>query len=333
MACYHPLIAYRDPFHKTKNGKDSIKFVHLEDEDLDHRFSLEDTIRIPCGKCIGCRIDYSKQWANRLMLEFSKHDPKTCFFITLTYDDMHIGLCRPAVDPDTGESIEYPRSLEKKHLQDFMKRLRDAVEPEHIRFYACGEYGEKNHRCHFHLIVFNLHLPENDLHFLKKSTLGYDYCVSDLISEKWTYGFNIVAPVTWESCAYTARYMMKKLKGSDGFDYSDYGLQAPFATCSRKPGIAKAVYDDIGDFSKVSNFVIGTSNGVRKFPAPAYFEKLFAKDFPEQAEIRKKVMAARATAAMKAKLSRTDLAELHYDLNEERRVESKINSLQVFRDL
>lgn len=44
---------------------------------------------IPCRKCIGCRIDYSRDWANRGYLE-SKKSPNSNYFVTLTYDDEHL---------------------------------------------------------------------------------------------------------------------------------------------------------------------------------------------------------------------------------------------------
>ena len=116
---------------------------------------------IPCGQCIGCRINYSREWACRMMLE--NEYSTASYFITLTYDDDHItkkkikikpdGYIRPIrqfpnmvdfVDVGTGEMREH-MTLNKGDLSDFNKRLRKEF-GEGIRFYACGEYGSHTFR-------------------------------------------------------------------------------------------------------------------------------------------------------------------------------------------
>ena len=107
MACYHPLRgAYTNVL--TDSGKRKVKvfpsattdnkFVYqnrakpdvftTSDRLFDIGFWRKlDTFLIPCGQCIGCRLDYSRRWATRLMLELQCHE--SAFFVTLTYDDDH----------------------------------------------------------------------------------------------------------------------------------------------------------------------------------------------------------------------------------------------------
>jgi hypothetical protein len=45
-------------------------------------------------------------------------------------------------------------SLNVAHFQKFMKRLRDRIKPLKIRFFHCGEYGDKTRRPHYHALIF-----------------------------------------------------------------------------------------------------------------------------------------------------------------------------------
>ena len=111
MPCFHPLDAWQ-----CLNG-DVVFTDNLARNDVIRRLSL------PCGRCVGCRLERSRQWAVRCMHEASMHMFNS--FVTLTYDDDHLP--------------EY-NSLNYKHFQDFMKRLRKSHNG--VRFYMCGEYGE-----------------------------------------------------------------------------------------------------------------------------------------------------------------------------------------------
>ena len=90
----------------------------------------------PCRQCLHCRINKSREWSHRIMLEASsfKHNS----FITLTY-------------------ASNPVSLQPKHLQDFIKRLRRRLDEyqNKVRFFAVGEYGDVSERPHYHIALFN----------------------------------------------------------------------------------------------------------------------------------------------------------------------------------
>ena len=81
MTCYKPLLAWRDPYNLGKNGKPSLTFKG---------HSGLEPIKIPCGQCLGCRLERSRQWATRCIHEASLWS-HNCF-LTLTFDDGHLSL-------------------------------------------------------------------------------------------------------------------------------------------------------------------------------------------------------------------------------------------------
>lgn len=308
MACYSPLYAIPDmnpvtnrPY-KTVNGKTKYKIVSGKNVT-----DLPDVLRVPCGKCIGCRLEYSRQWANRLMLELEYHD--SAYFVTLTYNNEHAPVSYYP-DPETGEALE-SLTLSVRDVQLFLKRLRKAFPDDKIRFFCSGEYGPQTFRPHYHMIIFGLHL--DDLVPTRCSSLGFQYYTSDKLQRVWSVdaepiGMIVVSPVTWETCAYTARYVTKKLTGEAGKVYADFGLKPPFSTMSRKPGIAHQWYVDHPDWIDREYINISTKQGGRKFRPPKYYERLLALDDPDEAEQRsavRKAMALRAKALIEA---RTDLS-------------------------
>lgn len=326
MPCTNPSRIWQGNAVNEKTGKRSIiKFGTMEepliyggkliwpkdDSEIgceENPYGITSTL-VPCGQCGSCRMNYAREWANRLMLEYEMHDPDTCFFVTLTYDNENINdhCLRFAIDKNTGEALlDKPVwSLNPKDLQKFMKRLRDRLgyDDDHkIRFYACGEYGEGDRhegkstfRPHYHLILFNLRLPSDDLTFYKKSPLGYNYCNSRLLSDVWPYGFNIVAPVTWESCCYVSRYVLKKAIGDDIVDlYDEANLQKPFVRMSRSPGIARPWYEAHKSDKGIDRISVSSANGSKTFPPPRYLERLFALDDPELGEQRARAKRKKA---------------------------------------
>ena len=86
-----------------------------------------DVALIPCGRCMECRLEYSRQWANRQMLEAATSDNN--WFLTLTYDDEHL--------PKNSQG--YP-TLVKNDVKKFMKDLREYYSYHYgisgIRFFA-----------------------------------------------------------------------------------------------------------------------------------------------------------------------------------------------------
>ena len=268
MSCYYPLKAFvlgKNP----ENGKNIIKVVSKSFDGNEYSNAGYKQIGIPCGNCIGCRLDYSRTWADRMLAEASKY--KNNIFLTLTYDDEHLP---PMKD---GSCIH---SLRKKDAQLFMKRLRKALYPEKIRFFCAGEYGSLSMRPHMHLILFNCSLP--DLKLLRENELKQPYFVSETISKLWTYGFHIIANVTWETCAYVARYVVKKQKGNNSDVYEKYNFEPEFSTMSRRPGIGFDWYDEHKEeLYAYGSLYLPTNNGSRVIKPCKYYDRLFDIEYPD----------------------------------------------------
>ena len=185
MSCYHPLYAlpeYNPRTNKpylTRNGKPRYRIFKSDAVPWEN----PELIQIPCGKCIGCRLDYSRQWANRLMLESEYHD--SAYFVTLTYNEGNLPL-HYYVDGSTGEAFP-AATLVKRDVQLFMKRLRKAFPDQHIRFYCAGEYGDESLRPHYHLILFGLKL--DDLQFYARNN-DFNYYTSSKLNKIWDYNCN-----------------------------------------------------------------------------------------------------------------------------------------------
>ncbi len=232
MACYHPIDCWRVPDASSKSG---FRIVFGSPASPPERGAEPCTI--PCGKCIGCRLAHSRQWAVRCVHEASLHD-RNCF-LTLTFDDAHL--------PASG-------SVSVRDVQLFLKRLRKALSYQNIkiRFFACGEYGDKNQRPHYHLIIFNYDFSD-DRQLLRQTPYGSLY-ISDFLFSLWPYGFHTIGNVTFKSCAYVARYVTKKVYGKDAPAHYQ-GRTPEFITMSRKPGIAHdwivKYYADVYNYDRV----------------------------------------------------------------------------------
>lgn len=355
MPCYHPLKAF--VIGKQDNGKNNLKICSYEVDhvELDSNGCLipssivyvsdrarrvyRDFIEIPCGQCIGCRIDYSRQWANRCLMELQYHE--SSYFVTLTYDDVHVPISYYA-NNDDGEASP-AQTLCKRDLQLFFKRLRYNTGQD-IRYFCCGEYGSKSARPHYHCIIFGLVL--DDLVPYKRSHEGFQYYNSETVQKAWrgfahniegdeipgTYGdlgFAVVADVTWESCAYTARYVTKKATGYERQFYDTFNLQPEFAIMSRKPGIGRQFYEDHkGELYEYDHISIKTHKGGRQVRPPRYFDQLFDIDDPDSMSEIKAKRKAFMEEFTKMRLSRTSKGYLEMLADEEANFKDRIKGLQ-----
>lgn len=163
-------------------------------------------LKVPCGLCLACRMAKGRSWAIRCQLELQSHS-NACW-CTLTYDDKHL-----------------PPTLSKSDLSGFLKRLRSRSAGP-IRFFACGEYGERNYRPHYHSILFGDVSPDH-------------------VRGAWRAGFVRVDPLTPAAIAYVAGYCTKKAGQQRFYDREEmvsedgevFTWQEPFLLMSRRPGI------------------------------------------------------------------------------------------------
>ena len=298
------------------NEKWQVKFIaKKEDEDDKNKLLLlaisqgARLIELPCGQCIECRLARSREWANRCMLETKDH--KNNYFITLTYDNENLPMGN-AIDIDTGETYEVG-TLKPKDLQDFMKRLRITWERKYgiknIRYYACGEYGELYARPHYHAIIFGI--PIFDLKPDHKSKKGNMNFRSDEIEKIWGKGRIAIGTVTWDSCAYTARYVMKKQTGKGKEEYYRVmGIEPEFVRMSRRPGIARNYYEKHKDeIYETDSIYIATRKGVQKARPSKYYDKLYDIDYHEELEKIKGNRKERASITQQQIWRSTDLSK------------------------
>lgn len=187
-------------------------------------------------------------------------------FITLTYNDEHL--------PPDG-------SLKKKHYQDFMKRLRRKYDGMKIRFFHCGEYGDKDARPHYHAILFGIDWPDRKLFTIRKGIPTY---TSQALEDLWQKGFCTVGDVTFESAAYVARYVMKKVTGDRAAEHYQsvnaltgelHQIAPEYITMSTKPGVGHAWYKKF--FSDIYPRDFTVTNG-KEGAVPRYYDKLLERE-------------------------------------------------------
>lgn len=225
----------------------------------------QDSLELPCGQCVGCRLERSRQWAMRCLHEASLHQDNA--FITLTYSDSNL---------PRGGSLDY------SDFQNFMKRLRKRVGTK-VRFYCGGEYGEEQMRPHFHACLFGYDFP--DKLYYKKTGSGQSIYTSKLLESLWPLGLSSVGSVTFESAAYIARYCVQKVTGDLAESHyrvvTDDGEiidRVPeFNHMSLKPGIGKPWLDKFRTDVFPRDYVV--VNGVKTKP-PKYYDRLFEKEDP-----------------------------------------------------
>lgn len=273
MPCYFPLQGWRSRA-LTPNGKRLVVFDR-------GKGYVDQPITIPCGKCIGCRLERSRQWALRCMSEAQLHSTNS--FITLTYSD---------------DFLPSDLSLDKSHFQNFMKRLRFANPDKKIRFYACGEYGENLSRPHYHAIIFNHDFTPRVHHSTRG---GHRLYVSDELSKLWPHGFHYIGEVNFDSAAYVARYITKKIGGDLAAEHYQ-GRMPEFSLMSLKPGIGLEWFKKYHKDLFPTDFMI--HNGVKN-SVPRYFDNLLERLNPALlAKIKSKRKKAQLTNADNSTLRR-----------------------------
>lgn len=248
---------------------------------------FSDCDTVPCGQCIGCRLDYSREWATRLMLEMKRFKESECWFITFTYDDEFLPVSKFIFDSKTRKVKRSPfHSVSKKTHQLLMKRIRNWYGPD-IRFFSCGEYGDISFRPHYHYILFGLDLSGDIMEFYRTNWRGDILYNSPTFQRKvWSdekthkpYGHVVIGKVSFDSCAYVARYVMKKRKGLNSDWYKKMGIEPEFCCMSRKPGLGKDYFDVNYEFVySTDEIVLPGHDGAFIVKPPSYFDYLCDKN-------------------------------------------------------
>ncbi len=212
MPCFYPLKGWRGA--PNGNGPAGIVF--------NRKTSTGIYMQVPCGQCIGCRLERSRQWAIRCVHEAKMHD-ESCF-VTLTYDP---------------ENIPVGGTLDKKAFPRFIKRLRRRIEPVKIRYFHAGEYGTVTRRPHYHALIFGWNFPDKTQWSQRDGNVVFR---SQQLEDVWALGFCEIGSLTFESAQYVARYIVEKITGDVAEHYYE-GREPEFATMSTVPGIGRTWFD------------------------------------------------------------------------------------------
>lgn len=254
---------------------------------------------LPCGGCIGCKIDRSRDWAVRCYHESLMHDES--MFITLTYDDPHL-------PPDYGVHV--------RTWQLFNKRLRKSIQPAKTRFFACGEYGDKTLRPHYHALIFGYLFPDLVLYSIKRNNRIY---TSKSLDGLWPYGLATIGTVNYQSAGYVARYVMKKQNGDNEHTLAHYlrvhpvtgqvhRVKPEFCVQSRRPGLGLSWFHKYKTDAFPSDFVV--VNG-KKHSVPKYYLKLIEEEEANRIKrLRKQSAIPRRADNTPARLSVRELVKL-----------------------
>jgi hypothetical protein len=218
---------------------------------------------------------------------------KSCF-ITLTFNQEEL------------DKRSNPASVDVRDFQLFMKRLRK--KHKNIRFFHCGEYGEQNKRPHYHALIFGYEFPDRKLWQTRNKQKYYR---SEELEKLWPYGHVVIGEVTFTSCAYVARYIMKKQKGKNAEEHyfnKETGelIEPEYCTMSRKPGIG---YDW---FKKFKTDVYPNDycviNG-KKIRPPRYYDNLLSEEEKEEIKNKRKEKAPEVYAEYDERMDRLFVQE------------------------
>lgn len=258
-------------------------------------------VQVACGRCIGCRLENSRQWAVRCIHESQLH--KESCFLTLTYNDDH---------------LPKDLSINKKIVQKFLKKLRRKYPDKNIRYLYCGEYGEENNRPHYHICLFGIDFS-HDRKFYKLNSLNQRLYNSPTLDKLWSKPLNkgdrptsighaVIGDLTYQSAAYVARYVTKKVTGKE--QPEKYGekldletgeltlARTPeFAEASRRPALGREWFYKHYKEVYPNDFVV-----VNKTPQkpPKYYDQLLEE---HDKELYDRVKSKR-TQAMKAEVEK-----------------------------
>ena len=279
-------------------------------------------MEVPCGQCWSCRLARSREWATRLVKEAMYWKEEERMFLTLTYNN---------------ENLPKDGSLELDDFQNFMKALRfhfstipdgQKRQFKKIKYFHCGEYGQVCKNCglsypfhqesqsgktytgcntftkglgrpHYHAIIFGVTF--NDLTEFKKTSAGELIYKSKTLDGLWKKGFCSVGTVTFESCAYVSRYIMKKITGDNSKEHYQKSHTSPdtgevtlhpvkpeYITMSRNPAIAKEyMNDNMLDIFKNDGLLLKRQGQAFITKPPRYYLKQLEKVDPLKLEILK----------------------------------------------
>lgn len=283
MVCFDPFMGYEGTEINPETGKRKPTFAGT-------RVWSGELVPFACGGCIGCRLDRAESWGIRGSHEAHMHEyyvdgkPGSAF-LTLTFDNEHLPTSN---------------SLRICTLQDFIRELRRRLKllgfKGKLRYFACGEYGERFGRAHYHVALFGYDFPDRVLYKTTKG--GHRLYESALLTEVWGQGNAFFGDVTFKSSFYVAGYVAKRIGGDKAAEYyrrvspvdgQFYSVEPEFSVCSLKPGLGASWFAKYASDVFPSDEVI-IAGHPRK--PPRYYEKLYGEELMKPVK-RKRLMDAR----------------------------------------
>lgn len=217
--------------------------------------------RVPCGHCVSCQIQRSAEWSARLIHEKSYYE--SSIFVTLTYDDDHLPLILNEKSPQFLMGTLVP-----KHFTNWMKRLRKYLDGRKIKYFGCGEYGEKSARPHYHLVLFGM--ASKEFTFVRSDYRnGRNYHMYRHTT--WPYGLISIGSVSYDSCRYVVDYILKEYRYKHWSSGDD--REKPFQRCSKGIGERYALDNKKQLLDQLGFTVNGKKRGL-----PRYYRKLLDID-------------------------------------------------------
>lgn len=244
--CFHPVVAKYD----------GSKVYFPRSKEWVHYNPNMKVINLPCGRCRGCRLEYARQWAIRCTHEAMMHEENS--FLTLTFNN---------------ESLPPDGSLNVATFQKFMKKVRNHTKKKDLRYFHCGEYGDKYGRPHYHVLLFGHDFKDKKKH--KLSSKNFNLYTSEKLQELWPFGYSYIGDVSFESASYVARYIFKKTDDRKEI-HDDLNRLPEYCTMSRNPGIGKSWYLKHGWKSCHANDVINIKRNdkIIQSKPPRYYDEL-----------------------------------------------------------
>jgi len=212
---------------------------------------------------------------------------------TLTYRDP--GACTEK-QYKNGHFIPADFSLVPSHVSAFIRALRKSNKDHKIRYFYCGEYGDKNERPHYHICLFNHSFDDK---YLWKDDEGVYTYTSEELQKHWPYGFTTCSELTLDNAAYTAGYALKKITGEKAIEHylrcdehgEAYWLMPEFIRMSTgreyPAGLGASFYEKYNSDIFPSDTSPIPGNGEREL-VPRYYQNILAEQNPEMlAQIKK----------------------------------------------
>lgn len=267
-------------------------------EEVATLYGYNKVYKVPCNSCDECLLNRAKRKAAQLMIEnYDRKDPEGSWFVTLTYDDIHLPYNEVYKD---GKLVSIEESLPPKdpYLYDFKADRKKCIKPfiDNLSYHAktkygdekpmwfyCGEYGGITKRPHFHMILFGVHIPIEELKFYEERN-GYILYEWTKGAEIWENGFVTVGNFTPETAAYVAGYVLKKQSTKvKNWVYTQQGKIPEYTGQSRYPAIGANYYEKHkNEIYETDEIYIPGAMGVMKLRPTSYYDNKFNIENPQK---------------------------------------------------